>query len=113
MENDRAAERHLDQIRHVLVRDEELPLGLVSRVEAAVRRDQMRDEMQEHEIGWEVRVGVACVCFVAVGLSSREAMSAQLAVVLAVIALLYPWTVLRGHGLEVRSTDTGLHTDPG
>jgi hypothetical protein len=90
MENDVAVERELEQIQALLVHDEELPLGLVSRLEAAVHRDQTASR----SLGWEARLGVTCICFVAFGLWSQAGMGAPLAAALALIALVYPWAAL-------------------
>lgn len=86
MENDVAVERELEQMRRLLVHDEPLPLGLVSRLEAGVHRDQTASQ----PLGWEVRLGVACVCFAAVSLWSQAGISASLVAIFALIALVYP-----------------------
>jgi Flp pilus assembly protein TadB len=89
------AETDLETMRTLLVRDEQLPLGLVSRLEAGV----VRDRTARAPVGWEVRLAVACVCFAAFGLWTQVVMSALLTVALALIALLYPWAT---HGPRSR-----------
>jgi hypothetical protein len=87
VKSDATIERELEQMRALLIHDEQLPLGLVSRLEVGVRRNQTASQ----PLGWGVRLGVACVCFVVFGLWSRAGMSASLAGVLALIALIYPF----------------------
>lgn len=90
MENDRVAEGELDQLRKLLIQDEPLPPGVVARLEAAVRRDRSA----RNGIGWEPRIGIACVCFIVTGQWSRSPMNVSVAVVLTLVALLYSWTAL-------------------
>jgi len=99
VEHDLIVERELEQMRALLVREDQLPLGLVSRLEAGVRRD----DAARAPLGWEVRLGVACICFVAFGLWSQTVMSALLAGALALIALLYPWAAFAPSDATLRA----------
>lgn len=90
--NDAATERSVERLRDLLVHEEPLPLGMVSRLEAAVRRHDAVDR----RIGWEARLGIACVCFVVLSLWSINTAARLPLGFLAVVALLYPIISLPG-----------------
>ena len=87
MENDSVTQQELNRLRGLLVQNHQMTPGLVPRLEAAVRRDRSA----RGTIGWEARLGVACMCFVVLGLWSGQTLSMPLAVVMGMLALTYPW----------------------
>ena len=90
MSDERVEAGELRRLRQLLVHDEPLPLGVVARLDAGVRRDRAA----RARVGWEPRIGVACLCFIVVGLSSPSAMNFPLVVVLTLLSALYPWAAV-------------------
>ena len=90
MIDDERTEHEVEQIRGVLMHEVVPPAGMMSRLEAGVRREvQLR-----RRTSWEIRVAIGCLCFACFAAWSADAMSPALTIVLGVLALAYPWAAL-------------------
>ena len=88
-EGDASDERMLDAMRERLVREEEVPLGMMARLEAGVR--QASRERQRPV--WEVRAVIASLVFAVVGVAHPAAFSPWFALTTAALATLYSLAV--------------------
>ena len=89
-------ERMLDEMRERLVLEEEVPLGMMARLEAGVR--QASRERQRR--AWEVRAMIASVVFAIIGVAHPAAFSLSFALITAALATLYSFA------LEIDHSDT-------
>lgn len=86
--DDEWVEQQLGELRSTLMRDSEVPLGMVARLQAAVNR-----ESRAHQsVGWQVRLTMACLFYLTLGLWSLDTMTIPLAILLGVVATAYPWS---------------------
>lgn len=86
---DASDERMLDEMRERLVREEEVPLGMIARLEAGVRRATRERQRR----AWEVRAVIASVVFAVIGVAHPAAFSLSFALITAALATLYSLAV--------------------
>ena len=82
-----SVEQEIGRLRNLLAHDSTVPLGMVSRMQAAVTRESQADA----PIGWESRAVVTCLAYAALAGGAPTGAAPTGAPVVALIVLVYVW----------------------